>query len=305
MSALHVLLPPMARLDRDPEFRRWLARGDRLSLVAGAREAAIRRLFRFAGEALPTAALRHHCHADDAGSGTWLCVDPAYVRSEMNGARLLACPVDDLTMAEADELAAALRPLFGDAGVPLALDTPTAWCLRLAEGAPAATFVPPAQALGADLITCLPDGAAGRTWRKLFNEAQVALHAHPVNRMRGASGKLPVNALWFWGRGALPGSVDTGVRAVASSDDVVRGLARLAGTMCIESSPPAIDAVQRDGDALLDLDRAGGAEVVPAWLPDFRRWLRERRFDAIEFVYASGERFRLRHAHRLRFWRRA
>lgn len=304
MSALHVLMPPFAHTGADPAFRRWLARGDRLPAVADVREAVIRGLFRFAGDSMPTAALRHHCHAGDAGSGTWLCADPAHVRSEMNGARLLACPVDDLTMAEAGELAAALRPLFGDAGVPLALDTPTAWCLRLAEGAPAATFVPPEKALGVDLITCLPDGAAGRTWRKLFNEAQVALHAHPVNRMRGASGKLPVNALWFWGRGALPGSVDTGVRAVASSDDVVLGLARLAGTACIETSPPAIDALRRGDDALLDLDRADAGDIG-TWLLDFRRWLRERRFDVVELAFASGERFRLRHAHRLRFWRRA
>jgi hypothetical protein len=301
MNSLHVLMPSLACADDDPRFRKWLARGDRLPAAAEARETAIRGLFRFAGEAMPTAALRHHCHVDDA-SGTWLCADPACVRSEATGARLMACPVEDLSMEEASQLATAMRPLFGDAGVPLALDTPSAWCLRLADGAPPATFTPPAAALGIDLIECLPDGGAGRTWRKLFNEAQVALHVHPVNRARVASGKLPVNALWFWGRGALPGSVDSGVRVVASTDDAVRGLARLAGAACIEVSPARIDAAEGGGDALLDLDTFGGSDVAGSWFPHFRRWLRERRFDAVEFAFASGERFRVRHAHRLRFW---
>lgn len=305
MNTLHVLMPPLARAGADPAFRQWLARGDRLPSAAGDREAEIRRLFRFAGEALPTAALRHHCHAGDADSGVWLCADPAFVRGEANGARLMACPVDDLTMAEADELAAALRPLFGDAGAPLALDTPTSWCVRLADGARAATFTPPAHALGADLIECLPGGEGGRTWRRLFNEAQIALHAHPVNRTRVAAGRLPVNALWLWGRGALPGAVDSAVQAIASTDETLCGLARVAGVDGIATSSAALDALQRDGDILLDLGHADGADVVPAWFPEFRRWLRRGRFDAVVLAFASGERFRLRHAHRLRVWRRA
>lgn len=305
MSTLHVLLPPMARGGGDPAFRRWLAHGDRLPDLQDARATLLRELFHFAGDAVPAAALRHLCHAGDAGTGAWLCADPAWVRSEATGARLMACPMADVSADEATQLAAALRPLFGDAGVPLSIDTPAAWCLHLVHDAPRATFIPPVDALGANLIDCLPGGEAGRLWRRLFNEAQVALHAHPVNAARLDSGKQPVNALWFWGAGSLPGAVETGVQTVASVDDVVRGLAKLGGAVRIEPLPEALETSHRAGAALLDLDMPGHTEHMDGWLASFQRWLRERRFETVAITFAGGERFRLRHAHRLRFWRRA
>lgn len=305
MSTLHVLMPPLAHVGEGQGFRHWLAHGDRFPGVPGTRVSALRELFHFAGDPLPAAALRHLCHADDADHGAWLCADPAWVRSEATAARLMACPVHDVSAAEAAELAATLRPLCGDAGAPLSIDTPSAWCVHLLQGMPPATFTEPARALGANLIECLPDGDAGRSWRRLFNEAQIALHAHPVNAARIASGRQPVNALWFWGAGPLPGSVETGLQTVASVDDVVRGLAKMGGAVRLEPLPEALEASHGPGAALLDLDIPGHAASAEKWLEHFRRWLRKRRFDAIALTFAGGERIRIRHAHRLRFWRKA
>lgn len=302
MSALHVLMPGLSRTDEDPAFRHWLSRGDRLPDAEDARATVLRDLFRFTAEAIPAAALRHHCHAGDAAGGSWLCADPAYVRSEATGARLMACPVGDVSGSEAEALAAALRPLLEEAG-KLHVDAPDEWCVRL-DGDTTATFTDPADALGASLIECLPEDAAARTWRRLFNEIQIALHAHPVNAARIAARKLPVNALWFWGAGTLPDSVDTHLAVVASTDDVVRGLAKLSGAIRVEPLPAALETADVHGDALLDLERLGGGESVAGWRTAFERWLRERRFDAITLTFADGERFRLRQAHRLRFWRR-
>ncbi|HET9818884.1 MAG TPA: phosphoglycerate mutase [Rhodanobacteraceae bacterium] len=301
MSILHVLLPPL-QTGNEPGLQRWLARGDRLLGVPDPRDAAVRGLFRFAGAEIPAAALRHRMHADDAGAGSWVCADPAYVRSEATGARLMAWPLADVSDEEARELAVTLKPLFGDAGAPLTVDTPSAWCLHQAGPTPRVEFAHPAVALGVNLLECLPEGNAGRRWRHLFNEAQVALHAHPVNDARAAAGKLPVNALWFWGAGPLPESVETVLTVVASGDDVIRGLAKAAQVACVDPSPEAADA--STGDVLLDLDVRGQTGVSPGWLAHFQRWLRKRRFDAIEVALAGGERFRVRHAHRLRFWRR-
>ena len=303
MSALHVLLPALSRVPAEPAFARWLRQGDRLPAAPGGAQ-RLRELFRFAGDALPVAALRHLEHAADAASGAWLCADPAWVQSEANGARLLACPLADVGSEEAEALAASVRVVFGDAGVPLSVDAPNAWCLHLARAAPPVRFVDPQQALGADLLACLPEGTDARLWRRLFNDAQVALHAHPVNAARRAAGKRPVNALWFWGAGALPAGVTSPLRVVASSSDVVRGLAKLAGALRVSPVPDAIEAAPA-GDALLDLDPAGHAEDIPAWRAPFQRWLRQGRFDTIETHFADGARIRIRHAHRLRFWRRA
>lgn len=306
MSTLHVLLPPLAQARRDAAFSTWLAHGDRLPNVPDARNAALRQVFRFAGAAIPVAALRHHALASDAGVGAWLAADPAYIRSETNGARLIQCPIGDLSSDEAAQLAESLRSLFGDAGTPLAVDTPSAWCLHRSLGAPSAEFVRPDAALGVDLIECLPHGDAGRLWRRLFNEAQVILHAHPVNAARVATGKVPVNALWFWGAGALPAPVDTALQFIASTDGVVRGLAKAAGLACVDPADVAgqgLDACGKDGDALLDL--GGPAGTLAVWLPRFQTLLRKRRFGAIEMTFADGERQRVRHAHRWRFWRHA
>jgi hypothetical protein len=303
MSVLHILLPP-PRADNDSAPRRWLAKGDRLPDVPGPRDAVVRGLFRFAGADIPVAALRHHAHAEDAGAGSWVCADPAYVRSEAAGARLMAWPLADVSDEEARELAAALKPLFGDAGALLTLDTPSAWCLHRADGAPNVVFTHPLDALGAELLECLPTGDAGRRWRHLFNETQVALHAHPVSAARTAAGRLPVNALWFWGAGPLPESVETALTLVASRDDVMRGLAKVARVACVEPSPQDVEPVIGGGDVLVDLDVDESDDIAEQWLPLFRRWLWSRRFKSIELVFPGGERFRVRHAHRLRFWRR-
>ena len=293
----------MQQMQDDPALCEWLARGDRLPDVRAARTAVVRERFQFAGDAIPAAALRHHCCAADAERGVWLCADPAWVRSEATGARLMACPVGDVSAADAEELAAALRPLFAEAAATLVVDTPSTWCLRLAEGNTHAAFTAPADALGASLADCLPEGSAGRAWRRQFNEAQILLHAHPANARRIAAGKRPVNALWFWGEGALPDSVETGLRYVASADDVLRGLARMAGAVRLEPLPQALEAADEAGDILLDLDVSYGLDGISDWLPSFRHWLREKRFGVISLVFASGERFRIRHTHRLRFWR--
>jgi hypothetical protein len=305
MNTLHVMLPSFTHLQGDVALRRWLARGDRPPAVADARTVVLHEVFRFAGEGLPVAALRHHCHAGDAAIGAWLCADPCYVRSEMAGARLLAFPLDDMSADEAGQIASALRALCGDAGVPLTIDTPAAWCLHLPHDAPVATFVEPAEALGASLLDCLPAGESGRMWRRLFNEIQIALHAHPVNAARIAAGRLPANALWFWGAGRLPGAVDSELAFVASEDDVVRGLAKCAEVRCAAPTTELLASNRDSGDVLLDLATLKDADATRTWLASLRRALRERQFDTLALTFAGGERFRLRRRHRFRFWRQA
>jgi len=302
VSTLHLILPPLPRFDDAADWRRWLARGDRLPDAPPGRSAVLRALFRFPGTAWPAAALRRRAHAGDAHLGAWLCADPSFVRGEATGARLMVSPLDDLSREEADGLARALRTLFGDAGAPLEIDTPSGWCVRVAEGAPLPAFVEPDQALGADLLQCLPAGDRGRPWRRLFNEAQVILHAHPVNAARVAAGRLPVNALWFWGAGRLPGAVQTALQRAAGSDGVLRGLCACADVPCDSEAAQAIDG--GEGEVLADFASTDPAIIADEWLPRCQRALGQRRFGQVEFAFVSGERFRLRPWHRWRFWRK-
>jgi hypothetical protein len=70
----------------------------------------------------------------------------------------------------------------------------------------------------------MPEGA-----HALVNEAQMLLHAHPVNEAREARGEPPINSLWLWGAGRAPSVPAPRWRSVNADDPLVRGLARAGG----------------------------------------------------------------------------
>ena len=84
-----------------------------------------------------------------------------------------------------------------------------------------------ARAAGRDVE---PRGAAAaRRAATLLNEAQMVLHAHPVNEAREARGEPAVNSVWLWGAGRAPRSKRTRWQSVSADDPVALGLARVAG----------------------------------------------------------------------------
>lgn len=236
--------------------------------------------------------------AGDAGSAAWLRADPAYVRPDINGARLLACGEGlQVDAADVDALLPALRTLFGDAGCPIDAPHPSRWYLRLAREARLPRFVPPGEALGADLFDTLPgegeDTPEARRWRALLSEVQVVLHNHPWNARRIAAGRPPVNSLWFWGGGVLPDHVRArGFDAVVGGDGELRALAGMAGCRRLDDVHGAGD----DIDVLVDGRHLRSADELASWLAP--------RPDAIELDFADGHALSLSRSHRWRFWRR-
>ena len=287
MSVLTLLLPELARVERTPQLALWLARGDRLADARAGREAALRECFEFTGTTLPMAALTRSLDAGDASAAVWVRADPAHAMADAVTARLMACGDLGLTQAESDDLASALRPLFGDAGFLLEAARPDRWYLRCPLDARMPVFADPRDVLGDDLMRHLPCGDNERHWRRLFNEAQVVLHNHPVNAGRVQRGALPVNSLWFWGAGKLPDWVRTQCGTVASEDPAVAALAGLA-KISVVNVPTAL--ANSKANVLLDVT------VVPE--------IGARRFFCIDLKFASGERVHYRHGHRWRLWRR-
>ncbi len=299
MTVLHALLPPLAGFETLPGLARRLRRGDRLA--DGARhELAVSDCFRWPGRELPVAALTREHAAGDAGDAVWLCADLAHVQPDMTGARMLACGNLDLGREEAGELAGPLRPLFGDSGLRLEITSPSRWHLRLPPGAPVPAFDAPGDVLGDDLIRHLPEGDDARRWRRLFNEAQVLLHQHPLNQRRRQEGRMPADSLWLWGGGTLPAHVRSDLRNVHADDPLPVALAGQAG---IGVQPvAAFDAGRRlASDTLLDLGRAGSPQACADMLFDM---LQHRRADVLVLHFAGGERWRVTRGQRWRFWRR-
>ncbi len=221
-------------------------------------------------------------------------------------ARMLACGEVGLSGDESADLAKDLMPLFGDAGFELDARLPNRWYLRTAVGSQLPTSSPPDEVMGDDLKLHLPQGAAGKRWRQLFNESQIILHNHPVNAQRAQRGAVSVNSLWFWGAGVLPDWVRCDINRAFSDSLEVHALASIAGVR-VDGLDPAIfeDTLSRvvKEDFLLDLS-AFRHETLESWLLQIDHALQRRRLTCVDLLFASGQRFQLKPMHRLRFWRR-
>ena len=318
MARLTVLLPELRRAGAQvprspwtdergrrvaavPLLASWLARGDRLTDLKPGRETALRSVFAFSGTALPAAALTRSIDATDAAGTSWLRADPCHVFVDAVAVRMLAWSNLGLSAEESNELARALRPLFGDAGFPLEAATPERWYLRCPRGARLPQFTDPADVLGADLLPHFPHGENERQWRHLLNEAQVILHNHPVNVLRVQRGQLAANSVWFWGAGELPDLVRTSFTRVATSEALLGALARLAKVASVPANPDAFFHFDAKDDLLLDL---GAGVVRDEWYAPLHEALRKRQLSELELRFESGEVVLWKHWHRWRFWRR-
>lgn len=311
MATATLLLPARLRLAGQPlpaASARALGRADASVVGEAGERAQLLRHFDLLPRGWPVAALTRSQDANDAASAQWLRADPAWIRPDINGARLFACGDGmHLSREDADALLPALRPLFGDAGFPIDAPAPSRWYLRLPQGTALPSFQEPEEALGTDLSDALVESGRGtdaavRRWRALLNEAQVVLHNHPWNARRAAAGKPPVNSLWFWGGGMLPDRVATTHAQVASDDVLLRALVANAGLAPLAGGPRFAAMA---GEALFDLREARDLAALDRdWLQPaldalHRGGLRQLRLD-----FADGAGYRLVPAQRWRFWRR-
>ena len=281
-----------------------LGRADRLPQGEAGRQAQLLRHFELLPRRWPIAALSRQADAGDAAGSAWLRADPAWVRPDINGARLLACG-DDLQLAAEDcaQLLPALRPLFGDAGFPIDAPHPSRWYLRLQLEANLPRFAPPAEAVGTDLADLLDDdGPAARRWRALLTEAQIVLHNHPWNARRAARGLKPVNSLWLWGGGVLPDHVATGHGAVATVEEELQALVAASGSQVV-APLHAFDSAA--APSLVDLRALRDLRAFAEdWLVPAQAALSEGRLKSLQLDLEDGTCYRLSRGQRWRFWRR-
>lgn len=287
------------QLVRPMALHRLACRADAVAVEAGD-AARMARAFDILPRGLPVAALTRQLDAGDATGCTWLRADPGFVRADMATVRLYASGELGLEPDECEALLEPLRPLFGDEGFPISAPTPSRWYLCLPWEARLPAFDAPAQVIGDDLFAHMPEGDAGRRWRRLMNEAQVILHNHPVNLRRAAAGKLPANTLWFWGASRLPDHVRCGHGQVRSGDVLLRALALAAG---VEFSTDAQAGTLPPG-ALADLREVGEAAVLEShWITPLMARVARGELVGIELDFGDGLTLRWRQAHRWRVWR--
>ncbi|MDK2797028.1 MAG: hypothetical protein PWQ19_578 [Tepidiphilus sp.] len=259
-----------------PTLERWLAAGAcRIEPPRSYRET----LAAVLGPApAPLAELRRRGEeekAPPAAGGSLLCADPV----------MLTLARDRIVVTEPGEAglspeeAAALAPALSAWLTQIAPDwilgfdfvAPQRGYLRLAAPVEGVRFAPLDEASGRSLDALLPQGEDARRWRRLMNELQIWLHAHPINAERRRRGWPTVDSLWLWGNerpaaNAVPPRRVLGARTL---DPLARGWAGAAGHDLVLAER---DAGQEFDVALLDatenpcrrLDLTGWRTVLAA-----------------------------------------
>ncbi|MEX0959453.1 MAG: hypothetical protein WDZ63_09190 [Burkholderiales bacterium] len=218
---------PQAAVPRLPVLEMMLARGDtRILKSLDADRWLCQRFAVGAGHDDPIASLTLLGAGTDPGNEFCMCADPVHLQVRHERLILVSAREIALREFESRKLADALDEHFATDGLRFTYVSPSRWCVR--AGNPGRLVTQPLQtARGRDIDALLPRGEDAGYWMRIATEAQMLLHAHPVNAAREERGEAPVNAIWLWGGGRLPRSA-TDFDAFAGADPVGRSLAMLS-----------------------------------------------------------------------------
>ncbi len=193
----------------------------------------------------------------EPGRHFWARTDPVHLRLMRDRLIVVPSAAFSLSLEEARALAEALNRHFAGR-LAIEVVDPGRWCARLEETL-AFHADPPLAAAGRDVDLALRGGGeAARRWGTLLNEAQMLLHAHPVNQEREARGEPVVNSLWLWGAGRRAGSAGGALAERSRGRSAWRSgspasPARVPAA-CPRTRRPSSSASPQDGRHLLLLD---------------------------------------------------
>ncbi|CUA98062.1 hypothetical protein [Thiomonas bhubaneswarensis] len=232
---------------------------------------------------------------------------PAHLRLGRDSLSLTDPNALDLTVDEAQQLFAAIEPLFDGAGWRLRWVTPLRWyaahpSLREVVTAGAA------RAQGRNVAAWMPGGPAARPWRQLLTEVQMTWQHHPVNEAREQRGLPDVNTLWLHGCGPLPPDWCSPMR-LAEPDQHLSDPALEAALRGLALRPGA-GALSRlhflDAQDILSGDPVAGLRQLDAQLAAALQQELERDAGA-RLTLAGEHRWRtlqIRRPHGWKFWQR-
>ena len=276
-----------------------LARGRRKTSASQRLDEWLQTAFDLGEGPFPAGALTLLASGGDPGADSWARTDPIHLRLMRDRLAVVPGEAFDVSREEADALCAALNGHFP--GLDFTVCEPRRWCARLAapmSGHPLDAGVPPEP----------PKAAAA-----LLNEAQMVLHAHPVNDAREARGEPAINSLWIWGGGRAPRSAQCVWQSVAADDPAVLGAARLAGARhraLPRSARDWLDRLPEDSRhlAVLDAVRTPLGELERDWFEPLLGALRAGRIGIVTLHVPDGAEavsFETIRGDLRRFWRLA
>lgn len=159
----------------------------------------------------------------------WLCADPVYLHPDRAEALLFAHEELELELDEAWQLAELINLHYQDEPWELHIGSTHRWYLRLEQAYDIDTHALE-NVKGKNIFDYLPSGNDARYWQQCMNEMQMLLHSSDINQQREEKGLLPINSLWLWGYGDLPGVPPLHWQKIYSDDAVINGLGILSGS---------------------------------------------------------------------------
>jgi hypothetical protein len=185
----------------------------------------------------------------DVGAAYWLCADP--VSLQLNRSQVVVLPDVMPSREEAAVLCASLNEHFASSGLHFSAPHPQRWYAQV-DAEPQMTTAPLRQVAWGDAKLHMPQGADAMCWQRIATEAQMLLHAHPLNQAHAERGELPINSLWFWGGGRA--------MSLVPAIDVVGGDCGLIGAFASAADMQSVESLQ----AMLDVQSANGLWVCTA-----------------------------------------
>lgn len=315
------LLPPALRDNpalrpRVPQLAALLARGNATNLPSDEIDSWLCNAFGVARQRdWPVAPLTL---SEDGGdtSGFWLRCDPAHLYLQQHR-MILSNAAGTPTAAESATLIDALNAHFREDGLLFVAGNAGRWYVRC-DGRANVVTQPLTRAMHRDIDSLMPTGDDSRHWRRVLNEVQMLLHAHPLNAEREARGLPAFNSIWLWGGGTKPSAGSTLFKKVWSDDPLARALARNASVPASDCPATAETVIAAGGNALVVIPALRNAPDLESWqaaLEQYERhWFapcyvaiksgRIRSLTLVAPAEPQGKQFDFDAAHRWRWWRR-
>ncbi len=196
-------------------------------------------------EDIPMAAIGRLIDGEQKPEGYWMRADPVHLHADQKSLNLVDVNNLALTQHDALALAASVRRSFTDQGWELEVPVPGRWYVKLNDK-PLIKTSEIYSVIGRNIQEFMPVGEHASTWHRLMNEVQIQLHNADINRLRAERGELPVNSLWFWGCGKLPGLLERRWTRVYSDDNSTMGLSMLSNTPCLPLPADSSEILEQD-----------------------------------------------------------
>jgi hypothetical protein len=183
----------------------------------------------------------------------WIRAEPVTMQADMARVVITGRGCEGFSAGELDELSSSVRPMVTVEGMGFEVAPEGRWYL-IPDKPVEFTFTALDEAFGFDVANVFPDHPEALSWRRLMNDIQMALHAHPLNAKRRLQGKRQINSVWFWGGGKVPEPrTERSFDVIYANHPVSQGLALIAGSTHMKiAAPEKINLNTDHKSALID-----------------------------------------------------